>query len=285
MLCKENSQMITKKYINPESEQYFAFNIWSIESAKAVIDGASKIGKNVILQTSVKSFQMLDKEEIRSFITGYMNKKNVRVYLHLDHCKDLKYIKEAMEYGWDSVMIDASTMSLEDNIEITNTACEMAKKYGVLVEAEIGQIFKCRDDIDDTEEKIAKIEDIEIFVRNSEIDILAAAVGTAHGLYRSTPKIHYDLIEKISKFTSLPLAIHGGTGLTDEMLLKLLSYKNVKKINISTNVKMAYRYGIIESIQRGYMDMDGFDPLKVVGQIHDSLERMTMNKLKLLKKE
>ena len=244
--------MTAKNYISSISKQYFAFNIWSIESAKAVIDGASKTRQNVVLQTSVKAFQMLDKEEFREFVTNYANKRNVYAYLHLDHCRDLKHIKEAIECGWDSVMIDASDKPLIDNIEITNTVCEMAKKHGVLVEAEIGKIFKGKDNINDAEDGIARIEDIETFIRNSEFDILAAAVGTAHGLYKDTPRIHYDLIEKISKLTNLPLAIHGGTGLTDEMFLKLLSYRNVKKINISTDVKMAYRWGIIESIEKGY---------------------------------
>ena len=122
-------------------------------------------------------------------------------------------------------------------------------------------------------------------MKNSKAHILAAAVGTSHGLYKGLPKIHYDLIEGISEFTDIPLAIHGGTGLTDEMFLKLLSYGNVKKINISTDVKMAYRWGIMESVQKGYTDESGFDPLKVENVIHDSLEEMAVNKLRLLRKD
>lgn len=276
---------ISESYINSKSKQYFAFNIWSIESAKAVIDGSAEVGQDVILQTSMKAFHRLDKEELRRFVTSYMYKKGIHVYLHLDHCKDLKQIKEAIEQGWDSVMIDASDKPLEENIEITNMVGEMAEKHNVLVEAEIGKIYRTEDESHNAEAGIARIEDIVAFVKNSKIDILAAAVGTSHGLYKGTPRIHYDLIDKISSFTDLPLAIHGGTGLTDEMLLNLLSYGNVKKINISTDVKMAYRSGIIESFQKKYINKDGFDPLKVEDQIHDSLEEMTVNKLKLLRKD
>ena len=280
-----SSRNASEPYITSKSKSYFAFNIWSIETAKAVIDGASKTGQDVILQTSMKAFQKLDKEELRSFISSYMDKKKVKAYLHLDHCKDPEQIEEAIRYGWDSVMIDASDKALKENIERTNTVWETAQKHHVLVEAEIGQIFKTGDDRHSVEAGIAAIEDIKTFVKRSKVDILAAAVGTAHGLYKGMPKIHYDLIENIIAFTNIPLAIHGGTGLTDEMLLKLLSYENIKKINISTEVKLAYRKGITESVRKGYTDGNAFDPLRVEGLIHDSLEDMAANKLKLLRKE
>ena len=98
------------------------------------------------------------------------------------------------------------------------------------------------------------------------------------------PRIHYDLIERISRITAIPLAVHGGSGLTEEMLLKILSYKNVKKINVSTEVKLAYRQGIEECIQKECADRGAFDPLEVERRIHDSVEYMTVNKLKLLKR-
>ena len=93
--------------------------------------------------------------------------------------------------------------------------------------------------------------------------MLAAAVGTVHGLYRGVPDIRYDMLDEIGRITDIPLVIHGGTGLTNEILLKMLIYKNVKKINISTDVKLAYKRGIEESIQMGVMEQNGFDPLKV----------------------
>ncbi len=280
-----NCKDVSEHYITPKSPPYFAFNIWSMESAKAVIDGSAKTGQDVILQISMKAFQRLDKEELRRFVTSYMEKRKVHAYLHLDHCRDLEQIKEAISYGWDSVMIDASDKPLEENIAMTNLVCGIAEETGTLVEAEIGQIFKTGDKGHNAESGIARIEDIKTFVKNSKAHILAAAVGTSHGLYKGLPKIHYDLIEGISEFTDIPLAIHGGTGLTDEMFLKLLSYGNVKKINISTDVKMAYRWGIMESVQKGYTDESGFDPLKVENVIHDSLEEMAVNKLRLLRKD
>lgn len=271
------------RYIHSDSEQYFAFNIWSLETAKAVIDAASIVHKDVILQTSMKAFESLEKEELRTFVTIYSQKKNVRVYLHLDHCRRVDVIQKAVELGWDSVMIDASDKPLEENIRLTNEVCAAVRGKEILVEAEIGQIGGTEDEISVRDAGVARMEDIQTFLQNTTIDMLAVAIGTSHGLYRGTPKLHYDLIEMTGHLSNVPLVIHGGTGLTEEMFLKLLSFHNVKKINISTDVKQAYRRGIEESIQNGYLKEKGFDPLKVEAAIHDSIESMAADKLTLLR--
>jgi len=274
-----------QRYVHLNSSQYFAFNIWSIESAKAVIDGASALGRDVILQTSMKAYDVLDKEELRAFVSRYADRNSINAYLHLDHCKSMDFIQEAIRCGWDSVMIDASDQSLEENIRLTNMVCKIAGDYDVLVEAEVGQIAGQEDEMSVTEAGIAKIEDVKTFIENTNVDMLAVAVGTAHGLYNGTPKLHYDLIDQVIKLSDIPLVIHGGTGLAEGTFLHLLSYKNIKKINISTDVKLAYRRGIEESIQSGYMERENFDPLKVGQKIHDVIQDMTVNKLKLLGNE
>lgn len=269
-------------YICPDSKQYFAFNIWNIETAKAVIDAASKAHLDVILQTSMKAFESLDKEELRAFVTSYSKKKHICAYLHLDHCRQIDAIQKAAGLGWDSVMLDASDKPLEENIRLTNEVCALVKKRGILVEAEVGQISGVEEEISVREEGVAKLEDVKFFIESTSVDMLAIAIGTSHGLYQGTPKLHYDLIEKTGFFADIPLVVHGGTGLTEDMFLKLLSFLNVKKINISTDVKLAYRQGIEESIRNGYMEEKGFDPLKVTKEIHDSIENTAAAKLILL---
>ena len=273
------------KYISSTSQQYFAFNIWSIESAKAVIDAASQMKCNIILQTSMKAFEQIDKKGFYAFVRSYEQKKGIKAYLHLDHCKEMDFIQEAAECGWDSVMIDASDKTLSENINITNKVVKLVRKKGILVEAEVGQICGQEDEVTSVGTGIAKMDDIEKFIKSTDIDMLAAAVGTVHGLYRGVPDIRYDMLDEIGRITDIPLVIHGGTGLTNEILLKMLIYKNVKKINISTDVKLAYKRGIEESIQMGVMEQNGFDPLKVEWFIHDEIQNMVMNKLKLLRKD
>lgn len=274
-----------ERYIYEDSSQYFAFNIWSIESAKAVIDGAAVLNRDVILQTSMKAYEHLDKKELRMFVNSYADKNDIHAYLHLDHCKRIDFIQEAIEFGWDSVMIDASEQSLEENIRLTNMVSKIIGDNNVLVEAEVGQIAGQEDELSVTESGIAKIEDVETFIKNTTVNMLAVAVGTAHGLYKGVPRLHYDLIEQVIKESDIPLVIHGGTGLGEETFLHLLSYKNIKKINISTDVKLAYRQGIQESIQSGYLEKEHFDPIKVNRKIHDAIQDMAIGKIKLLEKE
>ena len=273
-----------KKYISPRSKQYFAFNIWDIESAKAILDAAAKQKQDVILQASMKAFLGIDKEELRFFVTNYAGNRGINAYLHLDHCKRMDYIEEAIKYNWDSVMIDASDRTLDENIRITNEVCVLVKEKNVMVEAEVGQINGVEEEITATEAGIARIEDVETFVNLTNVDMLAVAMGTAHGLYKGTPHLHYELIEKIKKITDLPLVVHGGTGLSDEMFIRLLSYDNIKKINISTDVKLAYRKGIQEAYQEGLLEKDGFDPLKLTEHIHLEIMDMAMAKMELLRK-
>lgn len=271
-----------KQYIYPNSEQLFAFNIWNIESAKAVMDASSKLHRNVILQTSIKSFQMLDQKELRSFVDSYEKRVGIRAFLHLDHCKQMDHIQRAVDCGWDSVMIDASDRSIEENINITKEVCSIAKEKGVLVEAEVGQIKGQEEEEHPAEEGIAKLSDVRQMLSYTDIDMLAVAVGTSHGVYHGKPKIHFELLENIAQISKIPLVIHGGTGLEKTALLRLLSIQSVKKINISTDVKLAYRKGIEEGIQQGELEKEGFDPLKICQRIHNSIEDMVMEKIALL---
>lgn len=273
---------MVKKYINLSTSVFFAFNVWNFESAVAVIDASAKVKKAIILQTSTKSFKELNKKCFRSFISEYAKEKNIEVFLHLDHCKSEDLILEAIENDWDSVMVDASDKTLDENIFLTNIICKYAHKKNILVEAEVGHIGGVEDDIVCVENGVANISDVKTFIEQTSVDMLAVAIGTAHGLYKGVPNLHYELLEQIGKFSSKPLVIHGGTGLTDEMFLKLIGYENVKKINISTDVKLAYRNALEKSYKENFLAVDGFDPLNVTKLIHDSVFEMTERKLLLL---
>lgn len=271
--------MKNSNYIN--RGQYFAFNVWDINSAKAIIDAASIVRKDVIIQTSMKAFSVIDLEEFYFFVKNYSKRKDIKAFLHLDHCRDIKMIETAIRNGWDSVMIDASARSLVDNILLTNEITKVAHSEEVLVEAEVGQIIGTEDDLSVRTAGVAKIEDIKEFIDKTSVDMLAIAMGTAHGLYEGKPDIRYELISKVENYSDIPLVVHGGTGLSDEILLKLLKYKNIKKINISTDVKQAYRRGIIESSERNLLREKGFDPLEVNRIIHDEMCSMAVDKMKL----
>ena len=256
-----------KKYINTDSMQMFAFNIWSVETANTVIRAASCAGRDVILQTSVKAFEFVDREELRWAVSHSVKRSGIHAYLHLDHAENL----------------DASGKTLEENIRLTNAVCAIAAEKNVLVETEVGRVGGSEEGVSGAMAGAARIEDIERMIRETGADMLAVAIGTMHGQYDGQIALQYDLLRQTEAISDIPVVIHGGSGLTDQTLQQLLSYGNVKKINISTEVKQAYREGIRESWQKGTLEKEGFDPLKTEKLIRESLTDMVMKKLRLLR--
>lgn len=269
-----------KNYIG--NEIVFAFNIWDINSAKAIIDAAAVLKKNVILQTSVSIYKKVDVSFIRYFITEYAKAKNINAWLHLDHCKDEGIIKDAIDNGYDSIMIDASSMDLQNNIKITNQIAKIAHNKNVVVEAELGQIKGTEDDIECSGETKVRLEEIDTFLSETDADMVAVAFGNAHGIYKGNPKLDYNIVKYVTDRTDRPFVVHGGSGMSDEIIKRLVQIKGVKKINISTDVKVAYREGILNSIENGNFDRDGFQAIKVENDIHNMIEKMAADKMKLL---
>lgn len=267
-------------------EQMFAFNVWDVGSGKAIIEAAAHQHCAVILQTSSRVFAVMDRAEFAAHVRSLAEKQGVPLYLHLDHCKDMALLRAAVDAGWDSVMVDASALPLAENIAMTNKIAAYAHAHGVHVEAEVGQIGKTGRAEEDAGIPVASMEDIRAFLRATDIDLFAAAIGTAHGLYHGTPVLHHDMIEEIGYLTDLPFVIHGGTGLSDDMFRALLAHPNVKKINISTEVKQAYRRGILASIDEGLLQVmtgQGFEATAVAARIAESIRTMAEEKLALLR--
>ncbi|MCI6085238.1 class II fructose-bisphosphate aldolase [Selenomonas sp.] len=266
-------------------DQQFAFNVWDAESGKAVIEAAARQGRSVMLQTSARVFAAMDCAEFAAHVRAFARRRGVAMTLHLDHCKDRALLRAAVDAGWDAVMVDASSLPLAENIAMTNEVAAYAHAHGVRVEAEVGQIGKTGQAGDDASIPVASMDDIRAFLAQAHIDFFAAAIGTAHGLYHGTPVLHHDMIDAIGRLTPLPFVIHGGTGLSDAALLALLTHPNVKKINISTDVKQAYRRGILASIDEGLLHVttgQGFEATRVTQRIFEEISNAAEAKLALL---
>lgn len=268
-------------YLQSESV-VFAFNIWDINSAKAVLDGACVQRRNVILQTSSSLYKELPQKQLREFVDSYARQCGVKAWLHLDHCRELDILEDAIGNRWDSVMIDASAKSIDENIDLTNRVTEMAHQYGVLVESEVGQVQGCEDDIQVQKEAIASREDIQKFLHETNVDMIAVAFGNAHGLYQGEPELHYELVEYTTQHTQKPFVVHGGSGLSENAIKRLLSISGVKKINISTEVKMAYLNGIKKAIEQEFLKESGFQAIRVEQCIQSAIQEFVIQKLKLL---
>lgn len=262
----------------------YAFNVWDIDSAKAIIDSSVEKNRLIFLQISSTTFDKIDFKEFNLVIREYITKVDAKVILHLDHSRNIEQIYMAIEAGWDSVMYDGSHFPIEENIFNTTQVVEFAKKRNVLVEGEIGRIQGEEDDFVFAHDDQVTIGDVIKFVSETGVDLLAIALGTSHGQYTSDPKINYDLIQQICDSSEIPIVVHGGSGLSNDILRKLWSFKNIMKINISTDIKLAFRLGLLNLISSESLYEKGFDALKVKSQIYRSLKDVVCSKFEVLEK-
>lgn len=218
-----------------------AFNIFNHLSARAVISAAEELGLPVILQTSVVTVREFGTSSLGAMLRQLADEASVNVLIHLDHCQDVELAKACVDAGWDAVMYDGSRLSIEENIAGCREVVEYAHRKGVQVEGELGRIVGVEDAVKVSAEdaSLAGLEESIRFVRESGIDAFAPAIGTAHGVYKGTPRINFDLVGQLKDAVSTPVVIHGGTGLSEETFRRLIRSGGAK-VNVSTAIKHAY---------------------------------------------
>ncbi|MFH1884450.1 MAG: class II fructose-bisphosphate aldolase [Planctomycetota bacterium] len=256
-----------------------AFNILDYNSTKAVVRAAEYANAPVIIQTSAKTVIFWGPTSIISWVRQLAGPSSVPIALHLDHCKDLGLIKECIESGWTSVMIDASSKPFEENLALSRQVVQMARPKDITVEAEIGAIVGVEDDIHVKEQEahLADPEQAIKFCAEVKPDCFAPAIGTAHGVYKGVPRIAYELLEEIATKTAVPIALHGGTGLADDVFKKCISL-GCAKVNISTQLKYAFIDGFVAYHEAHNTE---YNPLKVIDAQFNKLTTGTIEKIKL----
>jgi len=248
-----------------------AFNILDLNSTRAVIGAAVELKAPVIVQTSAKTVTFWGASVVALWVESLAVQCPVPIALHLDHCKDLQLIRQCIQTGWTSVMIDASSRPFEENLALTRQVVEMARPAGVSVEAELGEIGGVEDDkaVADADARLADPEKARLFCERVQIDCLAPAIGTAHGIYKGEPRLAFDRIAEISRQIPLPLALHGGTGLSEEVFKRCISL-GCAKVNISTQLKHTF----IDSFTAYHAaNPHQYDPLKVLGCQYERLKQ------------
>lgn len=225
-----------------------AFNILNHLTAKAVIDTCEKLNSPVIIQMSVKTVKHIGIKTTVDTILPFLIHAKIPTTLHLDHCTDCDFAKACIDAGFPSIMIDSSKKSLDENIRTTKEIKAYGASKKVDIEGELGAIVGVEEDIQvaDDDGKLADAESAERYVQEAGVDAFAPAIGTAHGLYKGEPVIDFDRFAEIKAVTGgVPLVIHGGTGLANEVFKKLMAMGGAK-INISTAIKIAYLSSIKE---------------------------------------
>ena len=218
-----------------------AFNIVDYLSIEAVAKAAEARKSPAIIQTSSGTLKRFGVQAIVTMVRTASAKTKAPLALHLDHGTDLKIISEAIACGFNSVMIDASAHPFDENVAITAGVVKEAHAKGVSVEGDIGVVAGVEDDIvakHDASLYTTPEQAIE-FKERTGVDFLAAAIGTAHGFYKEEPKLNIDTLRQIRKRTDYLLVVHGGTGLSDEVVRELVK-AGASKFNVSTMVKQVY---------------------------------------------
>jgi fructose-bisphosphate aldolase class II len=246
-----------------------AFNILNHLTAKATIEMAEELKSPLIIQTSTSTVKYIGMRELIRFLKPMCEEASVPVAIHLDHCTDKEFAKKCIDAGWSSVMFDGSKLPLEENIKYSSEIAEYAHKKDVSVEGEIGAIFGVEDDIVVSgEAPLASVDGSKKYLEGALIDAFAPAIGTAHGLYKGKPNIHFDLFSEIEKFSPCPLVVHGGTGLEADVFKRLID-DGATKINVSTAIKIAYINGMKKYLNQHPNDLE---PLKLDKYISDNVK-------------
>lgn len=251
-----------------------AFNPVDYASMKAMVKAAEELNAPVIIQSSAKTIKYYGHAAIIGWMREIAGKSPVPVVLHLDHGKDVEMIKKCIESGWTSVMIDWSDKPFDVNLGETRKVVDMATKAGIGVEAEIGEIHGVEDDMVVDAVHYTDPAEAEKFCRELDLAAFAAAIGTAHGYYKGEPDVKFDLIGEINRRTNTPMALHGGTGLSDEIIQKCIKL-GCAKINISTNLKHVF----IDSFIEYHKKNNKYEPLNVLGAQYEALKQLFKEKI------
>ncbi|MBR1532247.1 MAG: class II aldolase [Eubacterium sp.] len=237
-----------------------SFSVANMEMVLGVIKAAEELQAPIILQIAEVRLKQSPLEVIGPLMVAAAKGAKVPVAVHFDHGKTFEKISQALDLGFTSVMFDGSHLPLDENIAETNRVIAKAREYGAAVEAEIGCVGGSEDGSEDIAINCTKPADAVRFEKETGVDALAIAIGNAHGNYKSTPKLRFDILEEVDKITTTPLVLHGGTGITPDDFVRC-SKTGIKKINIATatfdrveqTVRTAYKNGEIN----GYYDLQG----------------------------
>jgi len=253
-----------------------AFNITDLVQMEAVVEAAVEKRAPVIIQTSVKPSKFLGRHVLVAIYRTLAEAAPVPVCLHLDHCTEIDYCKKCADSGYTNIMIDASKQPYEENIRQTKEIVDYCHSVGnISVEGELGTVGGVEDQIivAEDEAQLANPQQAVEFVERTGVDIFAPAIGTAHGVYKTkNPKIDFERLGTINKMLNdggvkTPLVVHGGTGLPDDYIKRLLEMGGAK-FNVSTELKH-----VLIDTTYNYISMkrDEYDPGKIDAAVKDAI--------------
>ncbi len=247
------------------------FNTVNLEMARGVIEAAEKTQSPVIIGTAEVLLPYASLEDLANLLLPMAEKAKVPVVVHLDHGLTQDVVMQALKLGFSSIMYDCSAASYEDNIKNMTYIKKIADSFGVTVEAELGHVGA---NMGNDDSIYTEPEEAKDFAQKTGVDALAVAIGTAHGAYKSTPKLDFNRLSEIANCVDIPLVLHGGSGLSDDDFKNCIA-RGISKVNIFTDINCAAAKAAVGAYK------DGLGMTDLMNHIKDAVKTETIKKMNL----
>lgn len=255
-----------------------AFNFHDLVDLQAILAVAEEEEAPVILMASESTIRFAGFPYIEAMARAALKDSRALFALHLDHGRELDNIVKAVRHGFTSIMFDGSYLPLAENIRLSAWVVDIAHRVGINVEGELGQIPGTEDDISVAEQEAGLTDPALVagFVAQTQVDALAVAIGTAHGLYKGEPKLDFDRLMAIRKETSVPLVLHGGSGIPDALVQRAIEL-GISKLNVGTELRLAYTGSITQAVQKREIN----DPRPMLNIAREAVMKAVREKIRL----
>lgn len=250
-----------------------AFNAENMEMAQAIVAAAEKASSPVLIQTTSPTVKYFKPTMTHAIVEELAKNASVPVALHLDHCSSFDDVMIAIRAGYTSVMFDGSKLPFEENARISKKVVEVAHPMGVTVEAELGCVGGKEDNVSSAD-IYTDVDEAKEFASFTGVDLLAIAIGTAHGFYKGEPKLDFDRIAAIRDVVDAPLVLHGGSGVPEESVKRAISL-GMAKVNFATELRAAATV----AVRRVLEDESVIDPKKYMGAAREAVEALCLEKI------
>lgn len=255
-----------------------AFNVENMEMVQAVVSAAEELNSPVIIQTTPSTVKYASVDYFFSNVSTAAKNAKVPVVMHLDHGDCFELAMKAYRAGYTSIMIDGSHEKFEDNIKITKDVVSVCHSAGISVEAELGKVGGKEDELEGGDENPYTVpSEAQKFVSLTEVDSLAVAIGTAHGIYKGTPKLDIGRLREIRGVVSVPLVLHGTSGVPDDVVKQCIE-DGICKVNYATDLRIAFTKGVKKYLAE---NPDAIDPKKYNALGRQEVKQYVLSKIKV----
>lgn len=254
-----------------------AFNMENMEMAQAIVEAAEELKAPVILQTTSGTLKYAAPEIFAGIVRAIAEKATVPVAMHLDHGSGFGVVERALNAGYTSVMIDGSLLPFEENIAVTKCVVEAARPLGIPVEAELGKVGGKEDGHCVELDTNTDPEEAVLFIRETRIDSLAVAIGTAHGFYVGNPVLDKERLATIRSMVDIPLVLHGASGVPSADVRECVKL-GICKVNFATELRVAYTEGVKRALQE---DPQLYDPKTLGKKAKEYVKELTREKIRM----